>query len=414
MARVWSCGFELNSLTDGIEITTKTSGNALSTTTVRSGAVSHSIASLVSTTAKGIRQRVVSPEANGPFFARAYYRYATLPTAENTIIQLNDTLDFAAPVARITIDSGGLLRLYDEDGVIGSASSALSANTWYRIEIQFDRTAAAGSHVLRAKLGSSSDLSEVEFAGASNRDIVGGVESFNWGGNLNSEAQTTGAWFFDDLAFNNSTGSFQNSYPGPGRIIHLSPNGNGDNSQWTGSDADSTDNYLLVDETTPDDVTTYVESNTSGQIDDYNIAATPAAMGSSDVINVLHVGARFAVSDATGADPDFVLRIKASASGTVEESTTIDVANVSYTTNNSSTVLNYLFTIYDLPSASTTAWTKADLDQAQIGVRESVTDTHFVRLSTIWLLVDYKPSVVTGGRQAIKVRSQAVKRASTW
>ena len=46
-----------------------------------------------------------------------------------------------------------------------------------------------------------------------------------------------------------------------------------------GSDSDSTDNYLLVDDTTPDDDTTYVGSNTVGDKDLYDYGSISATSG---------------------------------------------------------------------------------------------------------------------------------------
>lgn len=388
MARLWSCGFELNSLTNNVEVGTVMGAPTISTTTVRSGTYAMRISSLSSGVAMGFRLNFATAAGNGPYFFRVYLRIATLPSAEMTIIQLNDTDATTTPVVRITLDNSGLLALFDEDGQIGSDSSALSTNTWYRIEIEVDRTPAAGSQVVRARIDGT------EFAGSATRDLSAGFLTYNVGGNLNSEAQTVGDWFYDDLAVNDNTGSFQTTYPGEGEIIHLRPNAAGDNNAWTRGGTDSGANWSQTSEVTPNDATDYVESNTSGQIDDYNLDATPAALESTDTINVVQVGCRAAVSDATGADPDFVLRIKDSSGGTVEESTSLDVNSVTWASPvplpNTPARLSKL-TLYDLPGASTTAWTKATLDTAQIGIRESVADAHFARVSTIWLLVDHKP-----------------------
>jgi hypothetical protein len=60
------------------------------------------------------------------------------------------------------------------------------------------------------------------------------------------------------------------------RVDYLPASGNGYSSQMVGSDADSTDNYLLVAETSPDDDTSYVES-VEAAIDAYLKAACPLA-----------------------------------------------------------------------------------------------------------------------------------------
>lgn len=71
------------------------------------------------------------------------------------------------------------------------------------------------------------------------------------------------------------------------RIEALSPNGNGNSSQLTGSDGNSTDNYLLVDEVTPDDDTTYVESAVDNDKDTYafaNLASTSGGVAAVQTV----------------------------------------------------------------------------------------------------------------------------------
>src|SRR3990172_11867291 len=112
-----------------------------------------------------------------------------------------------------------------------------------------------------------------------------------------------------------------------------------------------------------------------------------------DTINVVGVGVRHPLSSAADADPRFVTRIKASAGGTVEESAGYILNSTAWFSNADGTLpSNLKLILYDLPGASTTAWTKADLDAMQIGVRVNVDDTDQVWVSTLWALVDYIPT----------------------
>lgn len=377
-ARLWQSGFELNSTT-AVEWETG-SGPSIQSTTVRSGTYALQFNSLSS----GIRKFLSNSYtglASGPFYHRVYFRVGTLPSAENRIISVNGSVSGGTSErVYITLDNTGALRLYDEDGVIGSASSPLSTDTWYRIEILTDRSPSAGSHEIRARIDGT------EFAGSATRDISAGFLALHIGGNLNKEAQTTGNWYFDDVAINSSTGSFQTSYPGQGSIVHLRPNATGDNSAWTGDNTD-------IDEVTPDDATTTISSSTLNQTEDVNLDDTSASVGSNATINVVSVGVR-ANSDATTANARFVLRIKASSGGTTEETSNINNNTTTWYTNSQSPPRAYVLTLYDLPGASTTAWTKADLDAAQIGVRLSVSNSvQIAYISTLWMSVDYVPNV---------------------
>jgi hypothetical protein len=62
------------------------------------------------------------------------------------------------------------------------------------------------------------------------------------------------------------------------RVDYVGPDGNGYVSDFVGSDANSTDNYLHVDENNPDDDSTYVEADAAGK-DAYTLGASPAAGG---------------------------------------------------------------------------------------------------------------------------------------
>lgn len=67
-----------------------------------------------------------------------------------------------------------------------------------------------------------------------------------------------------------------NDFLGHYRYGCLDADGNGASSDFVGSDSDSTDNYLLIDDGfTPDDDSTYVQSPTVGDVDTYAMADLP-------------------------------------------------------------------------------------------------------------------------------------------
>lgn len=394
MARLWTAGAELQTVTPGFEFTAiVTNAPALETSIKRSGNAAWRISN--NTGAEGFRQLITA--AQGDYYFRFYVYVVALPTNSSRI--LGGFRITGAYKAVVKLTSGGLLQCFNqEDGTqIGSNSSAISLDTWYRIEIRCDSTTLA-STAIEAR-------AYVDTPGASafwNPSGTADLAAFPTNVACATEAtDNTLDFIVDDLAVNDTSGSFQNSWPGEEKVIVLRPNGNGDNSAWTGSDGNSTDNYLLVDDVPPNS-TDYVQSNTSGQIDDYNLEATPSELATGDTINVVHVGVYAAVDNVTGSDPDIVLRIKASAAGTVEESASLDVNAVTYhgpaplPAND-----NYQLTLYDLPGASTTAWTKADLDTAQAGIRESVTDTHFARVGALWVMVGFTPASGTDYTQSV-------------
>jgi hypothetical protein len=388
MARLWSSGAELNSNGNGVE-NDIAGTTAISSTTKRSGDFSHRIN--ISNSSGFFQLQFLSANTLGHHYIRIYIRIVDGLSALIAILQLFST--GAAGRGSIRLASDNTLELWDMDSKIGNSSSALSLDTWYMVELEIDASPASGSRVLKARLDG------IEFASATNL-LSSDVTSYamvRWG--IGTTESGTADIFIDDIAINDSSGSFQNSYPGEGEIIHLKPNAAGDNNAWVknGGGAGDTNNFNQVDEVAPDDGTSNLETpSVLDAVDDYNLDATPAALAADDTINCVQVGVRFRTESA-GTGDGFCVRIKASASGTVEESAEITPTSTTWLTNSAtvgSAPRNHPLTLYDLPGASTTAWTKADLDQAQIGIRETDTDgTVATEVSTLWLLVDHKPFV---------------------
>lgn len=385
MARVFSSGFELNSLTAAMEWDAAV-GATISSATVRSGTYSGRVSSLASGTNQRFRIQYRAAANDGPFYFRFYFRVATLPSAENRIFAASGSTTAGTSVAAyMTIDNGGLLRFYTTDGQIGSASAALSTNTWYRIGVLIDRTPASGSRVARARIDG------VEFAGASNLAIANNFFHAYYGGNLNSEAQTTGDWFFDDIAINDSTGAQQNTYPGSGKIIHLKPDATGDSNTFAtqvGGTAGAANNFSRVNEVPPNDATSYNASSTLSQEDLFNVDAS--GVPATDVVNVVAVGARFA--NLVGADGTaaFRVQLEKTTGGTKAQSGNIIPNSTTWRTNASATPFIHPLVTYADPD--TAAWTSATLDTMQIGYVISAANTQAIAVSNVWAMVEHTPA----------------------
>lgn len=91
----------------------------------------------------------------------------------------------------------------------------------------------------------------------------------------------------DDLYLLDGTGTANNDFLGDMRVEAILANGNGAHSDFVGSDGNSTDNYLLVDEATPNYDTDYVESLTVDAVDTYactNLAATTGTVAGVQIL----------------------------------------------------------------------------------------------------------------------------------
>lgn len=378
MARIWSTGFELQSMTAGaspIEIGT-TAGSAapaISTAVKRSGAASVYMDANANVS-YFTKQYAPTGTPITDLYIRFYLRVAARPSTIARIIQLTNA---SATVASIYLNTDGTLEFWDgyNVGQIGSDSSALSNDTWYCIEMKVCEN--GGGNKMEARIDGTS------FASTTSGPTNTGGSYLVYIGFLDT---CTGDVYYDDIAINDTTGSFQNSWPNDGEIIHLRPSAAGDNTEWDSG------TYASIDEITPNDATDYIATNdTTNDLFDANIDATPAGLEYTDSIACVSVGVRVTLSSATSDDPTFVLRIKAAASGTVEESSAITYDSTLWNTHALAEPRLYNLNLYDLPGSSTVVWTKADLDTAQIGARFTAADAgnSSVRISTLWLLVDH-------------------------
>lgn len=381
MARRWSCGFELGSMT--IEMGT-TSNVTISTGAQRRTGSYMAAVSLVSGSKRYSYYWITGTGYNNKYCRVYVYLRNNAPSIETTFIGV--ALTPTTPECRITVDSSRVLRLYDGAGVIGSPSTPLALNTWHCIEIHTNTGSpySSGSYIVEAKLNGSIFASTTTGV-FSTWDL----HYLTIGSNLMAETATGDGFYFDDLGINDDSGSEQNDWCGEGSIIHLRPNAAGDSSDWARGGANSGSNWGQVDEVTPNDATDYVKStHTLNEKDEHNVGDTSI---SGKVIRFVAVGLR-ATADVTGGTQDKItLRIKASAGGTVQEGTEAYNNNgMSWRTNFGSTVGYYRLTSYFQPSTSD-RWTVAALNSAQIGYRTSTVGTNLEYITALWALVEYRP-----------------------
>jgi len=166
----------------------------------------------------------------------------------------------------------GVLQIYRGNIQILQAGSTLSVDTWYHLEWKFyiGNSIPGDSCVLR--LNGTTDINLV--AGTDTQlqvsSACGGVEF---------EGASSKNRYFDNIYICNHSGSINKDFIGPCFIETINPNGNGTTNNFTGSDGNSTDNYLLVDDVTNDDDTTFVASSTDNHLDLYSYEAPTGDIG---------------------------------------------------------------------------------------------------------------------------------------
>ena len=159
---------------------------------------------------------------------------------------------------------------------------------------------------------------------------------------------------FDDLYVCNGAGSVNNNFLGDVVIETLYPNGNGNSSQLLGSDGNSTDNYLLVDEPGTPSTSDFVGSPTVGQKDTYAFT------------NLVKVGSVFGVvAHAFAHKTD-----AGSVNGRIlARPTSTDFAGPNFSPAvGTAASANGTKTTWELNPQTTAAWTTAEVNASEFGI----------------------------------------------
>jgi hypothetical protein len=286
MARLITAGAETKS--DTLEVLGASGGagtRTYDTGTVRSGAVSVKLNSGAGNAAC-YSLASFTTSLGTTYYLRAYFNFTTLPTAVSTFL-----VTIAGPLYRVTIKSDNKLYLQNSGTDIGSPSSALLTDTWYRIEIAWKIDTGALDYA-ELMLDGVSVASEVN---VSRTDSV--ATGINLG--LVSAPGANIVCYVDDVAFNDSSGGSQNSWPDAAKVVLLLPTA--DSAKGTGwtNDAASTPNlFNSVDNTPPIGIADTssgtglnqlrnATSNANSNYDANLTTYTTAGIASGDTINVL-------------------------------------------------------------------------------------------------------------------------------
>ena len=175
--------------------------------------------------------------------------------------------------------TAGQINIYFNSSWQGASSgSVIGIQRWlnFALDVKIDSSAGwakfyiDGVEVLSYTSTNTGDVDiEKIYVGPSGSEWSGGTVGVYW----------------DDIYADDTTGeSVPTEAPPALRFYWVKPDGNGNYSQWVGSDADSTDNYLLVDEV-PTAEADYVESATADEYDSYTM--TTFTLGEGQTINAV-------------------------------------------------------------------------------------------------------------------------------
>lgn len=175
-----------------------------------------------------------------------------------TLLSFDDTVGNVQHVI-LKLTAGNFLTVTSGGTTLGTATVALSANIWYHIQIKVKVDPTTGTVEVRVD-GNTTPV--ITVTGANTRQgsnsSTNRIEFLNFGTSS------------DDFMILDTTGGFNNDFPGDCKITTVVPTGNGATNNFTPS---AGANWQNVKENPQDDDTTYNSDSTVGDIDLYAFAA---------------------------------------------------------------------------------------------------------------------------------------------
>lgn len=384
MARLKTLGFELQSLTGGHEVDVTNGACSIDTTIARSGAASMKVNSAGLVAYIKFQHRSASA---AKIFVRVWIYITAYPAANTTILGLVDNAE---------TDQGGGLKLNTDGTVniiggsgtayatVGAASPVIPKNEWHCLELSYDDNDA--NNTLAAR------LDEQQFATGNGQDMASGSVSVTLG---DIDASTT-TFYVDDVAVNDNTSS-EASWPGmAGKLLYTDPNAAGDANTFatqTGGVAGASNNFTRVNQTTPDDATTFNGSSVLNQEDLFNITDISGIIGASDTIKLVEVHGRFRNSTAD-ATAKITFELLKAAAGTKTSSAAITPNSTTWRTNKAGGTLPLTAPIVAYLDPDGLAWTNSDA--WQIGYKLTTgpgTAGRRIDVTKVWAIVEYVPFI---------------------
>jgi hypothetical protein len=174
---------------------------------------------------------------------------------------------FSTTGVTIGIDPNRHLHIRDSGGsVVATGATFLNINQWYYVEYKTKFLGASGTTEVRLN-----GLQEIAPATAN----YGSVQPVQWA--LQSTDGFSTFSLYDDVYMLDGAGVGNNDFLGDMRVETIWPSGDGSNLQWTPNSGVT--HFNRVNETTPDDDTTYNFDSTAGHRDSYTFPALSIASG---------------------------------------------------------------------------------------------------------------------------------------
>lgn len=302
---------------------------------------------LCNATPENIRRVVASADEHATFIIGVAVYVVALPAvgAEMSLMAFTSDAGGTTHVCVDVTNSGGLqVRRSGVTGPILGSGGSVSVGAWNFIECRILLSDTVGTVDLRLNGASVISLTGQDTKNVGTKTVFDGFVI----GNIGNQATA----HFDDVYVCNGAGTVNNGFLGDLRVRALLPNGNGNSSQLLGSDGNSVDNYLLVDDPLPD-TSDYVGSATLDAKDTYAFGNLPDVSGT--VLGV-QINAMATKTDTAARNLALVTR----SAGTDYDSSDQALPNGSNT---------FVRHIRELDPATAAAWTREAVNAAEFGAK---------------------------------------------
>lgn len=270
----------------------------------------------------------------------AAFRLGDTPSGTLSLISL---MEGATNHVDVRVTTAQKLRITRNGTQLGSdGTTVLSLNIWYYLEFKAFLNDATGTAQLKID-----GVTELNLTSQDTRNA--GTPLADTVQLAHSAGVTNTPMHFDDLYVCNIAGSVNNDFLGDIRVAALLPSGAGSTTQWTPS---AGSNYQNVDETPPDDDTTYNSTSTASNKDTFAMGNLPSA---ASTVHGIQEGTRHRKDDAGSRTLRQVVR----SGGTDYEGGDIAVGD-SYA---------YTFSIRETDPNTSAAWTGTNIDALEAGYK---------------------------------------------
>lgn len=291
----------------------------------------------------------VAPAPHGTLIVGFGLTVMAYPAATAQLVTIANGTDVVAALAMTT---SGLLTVYTRH--TGTGAVTLRGTSTYQyplasmLYVEF-KIVGGASGSLTGRVG---EATQVSWSGNPGDDAGGGIATFNRVRLLGNSVLDPGGSvirYVDDIIIMDGAGSTCNDFLGDRRLVVLRPSGAGNYTQFT---PNTGANYAAVDDTTPDDDTTYVASGTDNQRDTY-------ALGNLDtgivIVDALVLGAYAKKTDAGARSLALTVR-----SGSTDSDGSDATLSTSY---------SYVKRILETDPIAAAAWSGSTVNALEIGVK---------------------------------------------